>query len=154
MDEKDIKGNNKPKAEFADRRKQIKELYSGSDIELRRVFDKTTQFGGLSIYTEAYLDQILTQVGLSSLNIENVKKISHYGYATDPNYTTIIDYVSKMYMWRYYYFPVKIKEKASDADYEEMYSLMTEVVDGMSIETTFPELLTALYLEGSIYLYT
>jgi len=152
--EKDNSVENGSVTEMADRRKQIKNLYSGNDIELRRVFNKTTPFGGSSIYTEAYLDNILNSVGLSSLNIQNVKKVSQYGYSTDPNYVAIMDYMSKMFMWRYYYFPVKIKETASEVDYEEMYNLMTSVVDGMAIETIFPELLTALFLEGSVYLYT
>ena len=47
-----------------------------------------------------------------------------------------------------------MKETTSDGDYELMYSLMTEVIDGMALETTLPELLTRLNLEGSIYLYT
>lgn len=50
--------------------------------------------------------------------------------------------------------PVLIKEKANATDYEEIYRLMTDIVDGLSIEITFPMVLTKLFKEGVVYLYT
>ena len=139
---------------MADRRKQIKQIYAGNDEYLNRIFDKTIGRSSKAIYTEERLNTILRQVGLRTLNIDDVKSMINYANTTDLNFVNIVDYYSKMFLWRYYYFPVQVKEKASQSDYGEMYKLMTEVIDGLSIETVFPMLLTNLELEGAVYLYT
>lgn len=151
-----IDTNEKKSVVFADRRKQIEQLYSGNDTELRRIFNKNPAGGARAIYTETFLDTLLNTIGLSTFNMGNAIKISNYAYATDPNFTNLIDYIVNMFMWRYYYFPVKVKEKASESetDYAEIYNLMTEVVDGINIEVTFPAIITKLQLEGAVYMYT
>jgi hypothetical protein len=57
-----------------------------------------------------------------------------------------------MYNWRYTFVPSLVKDKGGD--YEESYNLMAEVVDGLSIETTFPMVLTELFTYGASYLIT
>lgn len=47
-----------------------------------------------------------------------------------------------------------MRKNAEENDYPEVYNLMGEVVDGMSIETIFPMILTKLFTEGAVYLYT
>lgn len=47
-----------------------------------------------------------------------------------------------------------MRKTASSANYGEMYQMMTEVVDGMAMEVSFPHILTRLFTEGSVYLYT
>ena len=47
-----------------------------------------------------------------------------------------------------------MKDRAKDSEYEEIYNIMTEVIDGVSIETTFPEVLTRLLRDGEVYIYT
>lgn len=57
-----------------------------------------------------------------------------------------------MFLWRYYYYPVEIKENPT-GDYKEVYNLMTSLVDGLSIEVMFPLIITKLFKEGSVFLY-
>lgn len=138
---------------MASRRKQIQEIYSGSDQGLRRIFDTASSSSATQRFNEAGLDRILNQVGLETLDREEVKMFSEHAYSTDPNYAALINYFRDMFLWRYYYFPVRIKENPS-GDYKEVYNLMTEVIDGLSIEVTFPAILTKLFKEGVVYLYT
>lgn len=139
---------------MADRRKQIDRLYDGSDDSLRRIFDKSYGSAIGNKYNEDFLDKIFRAVGTEALNKELLNKINTYAYSTDPNFASIIDYFANMYLWRYYYVPVKIRKNAEENDYPEVYNLMSEVVDGMSIQTIFPMILTKLFTEGAVYLYT
>lgn len=139
---------------MADRRKQIDKLYDGSDDSLRRIFDKSYGSAIGNKYNEDFLDKIFRAVGTEALNKELLNKINTYAYSTDPNFASIIDYFANMYLWRYYYVPVKIRKNAEENDYPEVYNLMSEVVDGMSIQTIFPMILTKLFMEGAVYLYT
>ena len=67
-----------------------------------------------------------------------------------------------MYTWNYKVTPhklyaktkAKLKKKMKDDDFQLMYNLMLEVVDGLSIETKFPALLTLLFTTGSVYFTT
>ena len=81
------------------------------------------------------------------------RQISDEAYKLVPIYATVIDYLSNMFTWDYVYWPRQIKDKASAANYAEVYSLISEIVDGLSIETTFPSVLTNLYVKGAVYLY-
>lgn len=139
---------------MADRRKQIDKLYDGSDDSLRRIFDKSYGSAIGNKYNEDFLDKIFRAVGTEALDKELLNKINTYAYSTDPNFASIIDYFANMYLWRYYYVPVKIRKNAEENDYPEVYNLMSEVVDGMSIQTIFPMILTKLFTEGAVYLYT
>lgn len=139
---------------MADRRKQIDRLYDGSDDSLRRIFDKSYGSAIGNKYNEDFLDKIFRAVGTEALDKELLNKINTYAYSTDPNFASIIDYFANMYLWRYYYVPVKIRKNAEENDYPEVYNLMSEVVDGMSIQTIFPMILTKLFTEGAVYLYT
>lgn len=81
------------------------------------------------------------------------RKISDEAYKLIPIYTTVIDYLSNMFTWDYVYWPRQVKDKANAGDYAENYSLISEIVDGLSIETTYPSVLTNLYVKGAVYLY-
>lgn len=139
---------------MADRRKQIDKLYDGSDDSLRRIFDKSYGAPVGNKYNEDYLIRLMRGVGTESLNREELNRISQYAYATDPVFASIIDYFSNMYLWRYYYVPVQMRKNAEENDYADIYKLMSEIVDGMSIETIFPMILSRLLTEGEVYLYT
>lgn len=136
---------------MADRRKQIEQIYSGSDEGLRRIFDRASGVSAGARYNEAQINNLINRVGTENINRQEILNLTNFAYATDPNYANIIDYLSNMFLWRYYYFPVEKKE--GSGEYGEMYDLMTEVVDGLSIEVTFPTILTKLVKEGSVYLY-
>lgn len=139
---------------MADRRKQIDKLYDGSDDSLRRIFDKSYGSALGNKYTEDFINRLFKAVGTEALDRELLNKITTYAYSTDPNFASIVDYFANMYLWRYYYVPVKMRRNAEENDYPEIYNLMGEVVDGMSIETIFPMILTKLFTEGAVYLYT
>jgi hypothetical protein len=136
---------------MADRRKAIREIYS-NDESLRILVGRTPAGAARSFFSEESLDRILTQVSSQSGSIDDILRLSHFAYATEPNYAEMIDYLANMYLWRYYYFPVRVKENAS-GDYGEMYELMTSIIDGVNIENTFPTVLTKLFKEGVVYLY-
>ena len=150
----EIKKINSTVTKMADRRKQIEKLYDGTDESLRRIFDKSSGSGIGNRYTEEYLDRIFRGVGTENLDESEIYDLSNYAYATDPNFAGLIDYYANMFLWRYYFIPVSTRKGADPADYADVYNLMTEVVDGLAIEVTFPTLITKLFKEGAIYLYT
>ena len=139
---------------MADRRKQIEEIYGGSDEGLRRLFGQASGSNLSQLFTEESLDRLINQVGLETISREDITNISNFAYSTDSNYSTIINYFADMFLWRYYYFPVQVRDTANESDYGDIYNLMTDIVDGMAIETTFPLILTKLLKEGVVYLYT
>lgn len=139
---------------MADRRKQIERLYDGSEESLRRIFDKASGRKIGKRYNEEYLNKLIDAVGSEALKKDELIDLTNHAYATDPNFANIIDYLSNMFLWRHYYIPVKMRKNAEDVDYSAVYQLMTEIVDGMSIEVTFPMILTKLFKEGEVYLYT
>src|SRR5690554_4861147 len=138
---------------LADRRKKIEAIYS-SDSQTRNILRQSLSSAGGSTFNQTTLDRIINSVGSIGSNIDDVSKISNFAYSTEPIYAGIIDYLANMYLWRYYYLPVKIKEKANPKNYEEVYNLMTEIIDGLNIEVTFPTILTKLLKEGVVFLYT
>lgn len=132
-------------------RAKIKEMYK-DDSSVRRNVNKSiaasSSIRGLT--TEALKN---TYYNLS-VDLDNQRKYSREAYTFYPIYAALIDYLSNMYCWRYTYIPRLVKDKASNADYAEMYNLMGEVVDGLAIETTFPVILTELFTNGAVYLIT
>ena len=152
-----IKNKDLNSKEFADRRKAIETLYSG-DLGVK-TYVRQSSGAASSTFTEPTLTRILNSVGLNTItagpaSLNELLKLTNYAYATESNYANIINYFANMYLWRYYYIPVQVKEKASNSSYEEAYGLMTEVVDGMSLEVIIPVILTSLFKDGVVYLYT
>ena len=130
---------------------KIREMYK-DDISVRRNVNKnslnSSSFGTLTV------DTLQSNFYNLTVELQNQRKYSAEAYTFSPIYANIIDYYSNMYYWRYTYTPRRVKEKASNTDYAEMYSLMGEVVEGISPETTFPMILTELTINGAIYLLT
>lgn len=95
-------------------------------------------------------------------NRAQIVKLSKELYAKNPIYMQVIEYMANMFMWRYKVTPHKVytkskanaRKKLKEEDYMAIYRLMLEVVDGLSIETKFPRLLTTLLIEGAIYITT
>ena len=140
-----------PVENFKVTRAKIKEMYR-DDISVRRNVNKALGISA-SIGTLTP-DTLKTYYYNLSADLNNQRKYSNEAYTFYPIYTALVDYLSNMYCWRYTYIPRLIKEKAGKADYAEMYSLMGEVVDGLAVETTFPMILTELFLNGAVYLIT
>lgn len=139
--------------DMADRRKQIEQIYGGADEGLQWLYERSSSRATGARYTENRIDTLLRQVGTTTLDKREVVDLANFAYATDPNYANILDYLANMFLWRYYYFPVQARESASRSDYAAIYNLMTEVIDGLAIEVTFPAILSRLLKEGAIYLY-
>ena len=65
-------------------------------------------------------------------------------------------------MWRYKVTPHKVytksktkaKKQIKEDDYRIIYNQMLEVVDGLSIETKFPNILAQLFIRGAVYITT
>ena len=74
--------------------------------------------------------------------------ISDTLYSTNRIYAGLLDYLKDMYYWRYVTVPRKIKnfdKKAKKKEYQEMYQKMLEVIEGLSVETTFPTILLNIF---------
>lgn len=141
-----------------DRVKKIKELYA-DDTAARRRRDESPRNSGSTYLTAAQVREALSKAISDHTSIsETSKKL----YAINPIYASIIDYMADVYLWRYKVIPRKLYNKSKaklrktkkEDDFTIMYNLMINVVDGLMIETQFPNLLTALYINGSVYLTT
>ena len=141
-----------------DRAKKIKELYA-DDTSSRHKRDESPRNSGSNYLTAAQVREALSKAISDHTSIsETSKKL----YAINPIYASIIDYMADVYLWRYKVIPRKLYNKSKaklhktkkEDDFTIMYNLMINVVDGLMIETQFPNLLTALYINGSVYLST
>lgn len=146
----------KDEAKFAKVRiKKIKELYA-DEPATRRATDNAVTYRAGTYKTAAEVRKaLLDNINNPDALVEMSKKL----YAANPIYASVINYMSDMYCWRYKVTPhkvyskskAKLKKTPKDDDFQLMYSLMLEVVDGLSIEHKFPELLSILYTTGSVY---
>ena len=145
-----------PKTQFRiNRVKQLKDLYS-DDQSTKRRYDQTQGYSTQTYKNAKELrDAMWKNISQPASLVELSKKL----YAVNPIYSSIINYMSDMFYWRYKITPhkvyskskAKLRKQKKDDDFELMYNLMLEVVDGLSIETKFPALLTLNYLSGAVY---
>ena len=136
----------------------LKSMYADDQSSRRRQDNKpnyqATDYENAAAVRKALWDSI----GDPSSLVETSRKL----YATNPVYASVINYLADMYTWNYKVIPhklyakskAKLKKKMKDDDFQLMYNLMLEVVDGLSIETKFPALLTLLFTTGSVYFTT
>lgn len=132
-------------------RAKIKEMYE-SDVSIKRNVNKTTT-SSATINTLS-TDTLSSNYYALTTELETQRRYSNELYTFYPIYAGLLDYLSNMYLWRYTYVPRMVKERTNAADYKEIYDLIGEVVDGISIETTFPIILTELYINGAVFLLT
>jgi hypothetical protein len=80
--------------------------------------------------------------------------LSNALYDSNKIYASILDYLSNMFYFRYTVVPrrIKTKKEVSEEDFRKYYDLMLEYVDGVNIQTVFPELLLKLFKQGQIFL--
>lgn len=78
--------------------------------------------------------------------------------ASNGIYAEIIEYYTNLPLYRYTVIPAKAKEPSGKKDsaerYKKVYNEMISVVDGISIEVTYPKILQTGLIYGIIYLYT
>ena len=149
----------KPETQFRKNRiDKLKSMYADDQSSRRRQDNKpnyqSTDYANAAAVRKALWDSIGDPASL----VETSRKL----YATNPIYASVINYLADMYTWNYKITPhklyakskAKLKKKMKDDDFQLMYNLMLEVVDGLSIETKFPALLTLLFMTGSVYFTT
>lgn len=139
--------DNKSVSTFRNIKGKIKDWYA-DDMSVVRKVDKTqnatTTINNLSIET----------FNTNYYNLNNIALIRQYSnelYTFNPIYSNLIDYLSNMSLWRYTFTPRLVKEKAN-TDYKEIYNLMSEVVEGINVENTFPLIMTELFVNGAVFL--
>jgi len=138
--------------------KDLENMYA-DEVSTARRFDRTIS-SNRSTVTSAKAVRDLLDKAIS--NRDQIVKLSKELYAKNPIYMQVIEYMSNMFMWRYKVTPHKTytkskanaRKKLKEDDYLSIYRLMLEVVDGLSIETKFPRLLTTVLTEGSVYITT
>lgn len=136
---------------------KIKELYSDESSTKRRY---NQNIGSSKMPIDAAAVRTLLEKSINDRT--QIVKLSKELYAKNPIYASVINYMSNMFMWRYKVIPhktykkskAKANKKLKRDDYMLMYNQMLEVVDGLSIETKFPELLTILFTQGAVYFTT
>ena len=136
-------------AKFKKFKSSIKSMY-GSDSTIRHNVNRTAS-ASVSFNT-ATASSIKSSLYNITTALENQRKLSSDAYIFSPIYANIIDYLSNMYLWRYCFYPRLIKNTVKNTNYEEIYKIMSEIVDGLNIETTFPQIITKLLVEGAVYL--
>lgn len=136
----------------------LKNMYA-DDQSSRRRQDSRPNYQSTDYANAAAVRKTLwDSIGDPTSLVETSRKL----YATNPIYASVINYLADMYTWNYKITPhklyvkskAKLKKKLKDDDFQLMYNLMLEVVDGLSIETKFPSLLTLLFITGSVYFTT
>lgn len=140
------------------RAKILEKLYSDERSTKRR-YDDVARSSQISYQNALAVRQALAN---ADNNLETIVNASKQLYVTNPIYASVINYLSDMFMWRYKITPHRVytKSKAKNRkqlpveDYKQMYHLMLEVVEGLSIETKFPNLLTYLFIRGGVYFTT
>lgn len=132
-------------------RTKIKEMYK-DDVSIRRNVNKN--IGISTSMASLTADSLKNAYFTLTDTLENQRKYSAEAYTFYPIYANIVDYLSNMFCWRYTYIPRLVKEKASKTDYMEIYGLMGDVVEGIMPETTFPMILTDLFVTGAVFLIT
>jgi hypothetical protein len=138
-----------------DRVKKLTEIYADEPAAKRR-YDQTARYRSGTYNTAAEVRDALNQ---ALTNKDTIVETSRQLYATNPIYASAINYLADMFMWRYKVTPHKVytKSKAKSKkqpkadDFNQIYNLMLEAVDGINIPTKFPALLTMLFVNGAVY---
>ena len=138
--------------------KKLKELYSDEPSLKRKLNQNASYRSGTYANAKAVRSALESALSNRTSVVETSKKL----YAINPIYASVIDYISNMYMWRYKVLPhkvytkskAKLKKQAKADDFNLIYNLMIEAVDGLSIETKFPAMLSLLYINGAVYFTT
>lgn len=145
-------------AKFSLRKKPLVSSYNGYNKLLNYLGkgrnNNAVVLQDLSTFTSSdQLDQYFAKPGTQN---DKVMSISETLYATNRIYANFLDYFRDMYYWRYVTVPRKVKgfdKKLNKKEYQEMYQKMLEIIDGLSIETTFPTILLNIFKNGQVYVY-
>ena len=147
---KDTIGNESSITEFKTNRvKTLTQIYSDESSSIRGR-DSTPSFKVGNYSTAAAVRSALTSSSNRNILVESSQQL----YATNPIYAAVLNYLANMFMWRYKVTPHKKSRNRAPLTrekYQDMYSLMLEVCDGLSLDTQCPNLLTTLFMNGAVY---
>lgn len=135
---------------FANLRGAIEEMYQ-TDAGVKNNVNVSSLGSAASISSTTTISSVKSTF-FNAQNVAQTRSLSLDAYAFYPQYRAIIDSLVNAFYWRYTYVPRMIKPNAK-GDYAEIYALMAEVVDGLSLETAVPTILTSLLLEGQVFVY-
>ena len=153
MPEKDKKQN---VANFrVNRTKEFDNLYADESSRKNRQ-GETLVYSTVDVKNAAAVRKLLND---AITNKQTLVETSKQLYITNPIYASVINYLAEMFTWQYKVTPhrvytkskAKARKQIADKDFQIVYSQMLELVDGLSIETKFTELLTRLFVTGSTY---
>ena len=153
MPEKDKKQN---VANFrVNRTKEFDNLYN-DEVSRKNRQGETLVYSTVDVKNAAAVRKLLND---AITNKQTLVETSKQLYITNPIYASVINYLAEMFTWQYKVTPhrvytkskAKARKQIADADFQIVYSQMLELVDGLSIETKFTELLTRLFVTGSTY---
>ena len=136
----------------------LKDLYADETSRANRQ-NRTTTYSNTEPKTAAQVRKMLLDAISSKTDLVSASKEL---YITNPIYASVINYLANIFTWQYKVTPhkrytkskTKAKKKIKEDDYNIIYNTMLEIVDGLSIETIFPQLLTQLFITGSTFFTT
>lgn len=155
MPEKDKKQKQNATNFRVNRSKEFDNLYADESSRKNRQ-GETLVYSTVDVKNAAAVRKLLND---AITNKQTLVETSKQLYITNPIYASVINYLAEMFTWQYKVTPhrvytkskAKARKQISDADFQMVYSQMLELVDGLSIETKFTELLTRLFVTGSTY---
>lgn len=155
MPEKDKKQKQNATNFRVNRSKEFDNLYADESSRKNRQ-GETLVYSTVDVKNAAAVRKLLND---AITNKQTLVETSKQLYITNPIYASVINYLAEMFTWQYKVTPhrvytkskAKARKQISDADFQIVYSQMLELVDGLSIETKFTELLTRLFVTGSTY---
>lgn len=138
-------------AKFKTFRKKVQQVYGGDESLGNRYSHKTTSRTIFNLREREDLQLLLEQAFNNPLALANVSRQLHN---LDPNYQKIISYYADMFFVRYTVLPVLLDRmvEVDNEIYLEEYYRMIEVTDGLTLESTVPEILGEVFLSGAAYL--
>lgn len=140
------------------RAKTLADLYS-DEVSRKNRADQTSVYAANTYTTAEEVRRALINALSSKKSlVESSKQL----YTTNPIYASVINYLATIYLFQYKVIPHKVytsknkkaKKQIKVDDYRALYGYMNEIVDGLGIETLFPELLTRLFTTGATYFTT
>lgn len=155
MAKKDTKNQNNFKI---NRSKKLESLYEDEVSRKSRQNETHTYSSGTYISAAQVRKALKNAITDKETIVESSKEL----YLINPIYASVIDYLANIFTFQYKIIPHKVwtkskakaKKTIKEENFKIMYGYMNEVVDGLSIETLFPEILTKLFITGSTYFTT
>lgn len=148
-----LENDNKQYTHFERLRGKPGDVYS-DDFGVYELLGKRQSYSSKNLTDSKVLERDLEN-GLN--NPTTLINRSRALYAANSIYADIINYYAYMSYFRYKVTPVKLTKLADETvdkqTYAEQYRKMLEVVDGIQIAVTFPELVKEILITGSLNLY-